>query len=66
MMSMEELKKHMLSLKNDIIVEGELGKLIENLNQNVKAIEEREDEFIELTTKSQKISDKTLLTRFTV
>ena len=66
MMSMEELKNRMLSLKDDIIVEGELGKLIENLNQNVDAVAKREDEFIELTTKSQKISDKTLLTRFTV
>ncbi|HME50698.1 MAG TPA: hypothetical protein VKM55_00640 [Candidatus Lokiarchaeia archaeon] len=66
MMSMEELKKQMLSLRDDIIVEEELHKLIKNLNQNLEAVEKREDEFIELITKSQKINDKTLLTRFTI
>lgn len=56
----------MLSLRDDIIVEEELHKLIKNLNQNLEAVEKREDEFIELITKSQKINDKTLLTRFTI
>lgn len=65
-MSKEELKNHFQTLKREIKIQGELRILIENLSRNADEFEKQEAEYLESVSKSQKISEKTLMTRFTV
>jgi hypothetical protein len=63
---MDEIKKHFQTLKREIKVQGELRILIENLSRNAEEFEKQEAEYLESVSKSQKVSEKTLMTRFTV
>lgn len=65
-MSMDELKREFQTLKREIKVQGELRILIENLSMNAAEFEKQEAEYLESVSKSQKVSERTLMTRFTV
>jgi thioredoxin-related protein len=63
---MDELKREFQTLKREIKVQGELRILIENLSMNAAEFEKQEAEYLESVSKSQKVSERTLMTRFTV